>query len=485
MFSDSDIAKGFSCGEKKTAYVCCFGLAPYFRSQLFEMTVGPFVFLFDESLCQTTQSKQMDAYVRQWDPNKQMVATQFLGSVFMGHGRAEDLVKHFHEVCGRLNENNILQIGMDGPNVNWKFYDNIKQEIESPDSPKLLDLGSCGLHTVQIAFKKAFEDNWNLDTFLKCFHRLFKDSPARREDYTRFSGLETFPTKFCVCHWVENVSVANRALDILQSVMLYVEVSVQEKIAPKHKTFYTVKEGCEDPLTKAKLLFFGSVARQFEKFLVRYQTEKPMVPHLSGDLLTLIKELMTRFVNRSVLKKSSTPLKLIGVNFEKDSVNYEEIDIGYAADKETKQLLATEKISQKMLLEFRMECKEVLIKATTLLLEKCTLKYSLVRNLACLDPREIAKNPEDSKAKFRRVVNKLDNAKRVKTKDCDDLLWQYNQFVSEVACASKSKYVDYDPYSEARLDTFFCEEIGTANEYSLLFDVDQDLFVLVTWTGHY
>ena len=57
MFSDSDIAKGFSCGEKKTAYVCCFGLAPYFRSQLFEMAVGPFVFLSDENLCQTTQSK--------------------------------------------------------------------------------------------------------------------------------------------------------------------------------------------------------------------------------------------------------------------------------------------------------------------------------------------------------------------------------------------------------------------------------------------
>ena len=75
MFSDSDIVKGFSCGEKKTAYVCCFGLAPYFLSQLFEMTVGPFVFLFDESLCQMTQSRQMDVYVRQWDPNKQMVAT--------------------------------------------------------------------------------------------------------------------------------------------------------------------------------------------------------------------------------------------------------------------------------------------------------------------------------------------------------------------------------------------------------------------------
>ena len=98
---------------------------------------------------------------------------------------------------------------------------------------------------------------------------------------------------------MENVSVANRALDILQSVMLYVEGSVQEKIAPKHKTFFTVKEGCEDPLTKAKLLFFVSVTRQFERFLVRYQTDKPMIPHLSGDLLTLIKELPYILVYKS------------------------------------------------------------------------------------------------------------------------------------------------------------------------------------------
>ena len=69
-------------------------------------------------------------------------------------------------------------------------------------------------------------------------------------------------------------------------------------------------------------------------------------------------------------------------------------------------------------------------------------------------------------------MHKLDNAKRVKAKDCDDLLWQYNQFIDEVVSASKSKYASYDPYlEEARLDTFFFEEMGIVNEYSLLFNV--------------
>ena len=308
MFPDSAIAKKFSCGEKKTAYVCCFGLAPYFRSQLIKETIGPFVFLFDDTLCQTTQSKQMDAYVRQWDDNRQMVSTRYLGSVFMGHGRAADLVQHFHHICGPLNESNILQISMDGPNVNWKFYDTVKQELESPDGPKLLDLGSCGLHTIHGAFKNGIiEAEWKLNEFLKCLYKLFKDSPARRDDYTRFSGSTTLPLKFCVCRWVENAHVASRAIDVLHSVELYIKGSIKEKCAPKHTTFLTVKHGCEDPLLKSKLLFFVSVAKQFETFLVRYQTDKPMIPHLSGDLLKLIKALMARFIKASVLKSSSTP----------------------------------------------------------------------------------------------------------------------------------------------------------------------------------
>ncbi|XP_042895142.1 uncharacterized protein [Parasteatoda tepidariorum] len=36
MFSDSVIARSFSCGANKASYYLCFGLAPYFKSQVFE-----------------------------------------------------------------------------------------------------------------------------------------------------------------------------------------------------------------------------------------------------------------------------------------------------------------------------------------------------------------------------------------------------------------------------------------------------------------
>ena len=87
----------------------------------------------------------------------------------------------------------------------------------------------------------------------------------------------------------------------------------------------------------------------------------------------------------------------------------------------------------------------VLNKATKFLLDKYLLKHSLVKNLACFHPREIVRDPEDSKSISRRVVRKLDNAKTVRAKDCDDLLQQYNQIVDKVASASNSKYSSCDP----------------------------------------
>ena len=54
---------------------------------------------------------------------------------------------------------------------------------------------------------------------LKCLNKLFKDSPARRDNYTSFS--ETFPSRFCVCHWFESFVVVKRALDVLPSVIYY------------------------------------------------------------------------------------------------------------------------------------------------------------------------------------------------------------------------------------------------------------------------
>ena len=47
--------------------------------------------------------------------------------------------------------------------------------------PKLLDVGSCGLHVVHGAFRTGMKQTgWGIDQVLKSLHSLFHDAPARR-----------------------------------------------------------------------------------------------------------------------------------------------------------------------------------------------------------------------------------------------------------------------------------------------------------------
>ena len=60
----------------------------------------------------------------------------------MGHGKAADMLTHFKHGMPLLNPASLLQISMDVPNVNWKFYHNLFQERKSEVPPDLLSIFS-------------------------------------------------------------------------------------------------------------------------------------------------------------------------------------------------------------------------------------------------------------------------------------------------------------------------------------------------------
>ena len=103
MFHDSNVAQSFTCGERKCAYLCCFGLAPHFKQLLSDKIKNEdgFVLLFDESLNHKCKTKQMDIHVRLWDGDH--MTTRYYGSQFMCHAKATDMVCHFKEATAQLN----------------------------------------------------------------------------------------------------------------------------------------------------------------------------------------------------------------------------------------------------------------------------------------------------------------------------------------------------------------------------------------------
>lgn len=161
MFSDSLIASNFKMGPTKCKYVINYGLAPYFSNDLKNKLCecDDIVVCFDEPLNKIIQRGQMDIFVSFFDINRSKVCTEYFNSVFLGKATAQDLLDSFIKRIQPLEIKNILQISMDGPNVNLSFlrklHDRMAEEI--PDGKKLINIGVCGLHVVNGAIKSGLQ----------------------------------------------------------------------------------------------------------------------------------------------------------------------------------------------------------------------------------------------------------------------------------------------------------------------------------------
>jgi hypothetical protein len=178
--------------------VAYHGIYPHYKAQ-FRTKIGdqPYVLLFDESLNNKNQKKQLDVYVRLWQHDT--VISRFYGSSFLGHATALDMLTAFKEDFD-LNLMNIYQLSMDGPHVNWRLYELLQEDIKSETNRdcSLLNLGSCGLHIMHNAFKSGFDaTKWEIEKLLQSMYTLFKDAPARRDDFETWTENKVFPLKFC------------------------------------------------------------------------------------------------------------------------------------------------------------------------------------------------------------------------------------------------------------------------------------------------
>ena len=134
-----------------------------------------------------------------------------------------------------------------------------------------------------------------MSSFLSSLYYLFKDVPARGEDFVTISGSPSMPLKFVSHRWLENVPVCQRALMLWNNEADYVKATEDGRVnRPKNRSYEVVKEYLKDPCFVAKLHIFKCIANQLQPFLAKYQTGKPMLPYLSDDLCMIIRSLMRR-----------------------------------------------------------------------------------------------------------------------------------------------------------------------------------------------
>ena len=114
-----------------------------------------------------------------------------------------------------LDQSKLVQISSDDPNVNLKFLQIIKDHREELDHLRLIDIGTCGLHTVHGSFKTGLvASGWLIEKILTWMWYFLIDSPARREVYESITQTKTYPLPYYQTRWCENEHVAERAVEI-------------------------------------------------------------------------------------------------------------------------------------------------------------------------------------------------------------------------------------------------------------------------------
>ena len=436
MFPDSEIAKQFVCGSQKSRYISTFGLGPHFQSLVFDRVnkcEDGYVILFDESQIKELGSKQLDIHVRYWDSCE--VTSRYLTSVFMDHATAKDLLSKVKlAIDDKLNLSKSVQLSMDGPSVNFKFHRLLTQDLAASvaEDFKFIDIGSCGLHTIHNAFRAGQQKSgWDLESFFTSLHWLFKDTPARREDFFELTGFEVFPLKFCACRWVENIAVAQRALFIWPHVKLFLR-HLLDTTPLQTKSFDRLVTWMKDPLLEAKVETFISIAKLLQPFLKTYQSQEPLVPFLARDLFRVTTSLLQRFLTPAALKQCSTILKTLKVDLDQAElyVPVSKIDVGF----KTSQLLKSANLSPKQLLGFQLETRNFLLATVKKIIEKSPLKSKLLRSLAWLNPEVLREAKEDSTCAeklFGDTVTCLVSCNRVNADDVDELKSSFKTWVSD------------------------------------------------------
>ena len=138
---------------------------------------------------------------------------------------------------------------------------------------------------------------WNVNTALRSFCKLFLNNPARGADHQEINDSLVFSMNFCTTRKVENVKRAQRALDIYENFQKYVKNSK----LPNNFTVNSVKDAGDDILMPVRISFFQYVASIIEPFLKFFQSDKPLSSFLYQELEKIIYSLLEKFIKPEVL----------------------------------------------------------------------------------------------------------------------------------------------------------------------------------------
>ena len=233
----------------------------------------------------------------------------------------------------------------------------MREQRRDQNLKELLDIGTRGLHIVHNAFKHGGKaSGWSIDKILAAMYKIFDQAASRRGDYERLTK-GVYPLQFVSDRWAENQIVAERVVEVWEDIVTVVLLSLPKSNQPHkdNKSFPRLVSAITDPLMICKFKFFAATAKTLNKFLLNFQTDKPMVPFLDHALDEIIRNFCTSFLLKQTLDNVKTCRLLSKVKFTDPPVQKRALDVdpGIVLKLELSCLRKNGKITENQVLKFK------------------------------------------------------------------------------------------------------------------------------------
>ena len=224
---------------------------------------------------------------------------------------------------------------MDGPSINLKhFTEMFKAIVKSLKYSNLLTLAAVPYTQFMVHSKRELNQRTGkLRKLSKTILSYFTILLLEEVTVVEVTGSTVFPLSFCTTRWFGDKKLAERLISIWPSIVKIVNhwESYPKSKPPSCKSYEFVLNAVKNELSLVRLQFFNYLASMFETFLKLFQTDAPMLPHMNGDLLELIKSIPKIFIKFEAIEACSN-LPKIGLHNKEIRLTLSQIDIGFAAD---------------------------------------------------------------------------------------------------------------------------------------------------------
>ena len=444
-FSDSEIAQNLKMNKKKASYTISDGLGPYFQNvfhtDLKSGRVPYFTLYFDETTTRQVK-KQMDIHIGYWSERFGRVIVVYVDSAFLGHAEASHIEDEILQYIDRNNVKleNLLQCSMDGPAVNNAFLLKLNARLQSQKLPPLVDLGTCSLHPVHTAFRKAVEAlPFDVEQFATDIYQWFKMSSARREDY-QMVQKELLDLEQCVgefflkpisSRWLYLEPVCSRIIEQFDALKTYFLTNLRRTgMIPSSLVRYNrIKQCLEDKMTPVYLHFVVYIATTLTPFMKLFQKDEPLVHILYDKANEVMRTCLRMFLKAEVVgEKEGAELHAIDCDKGDNWLQGRDMEIGSG----TKRTLAILPDDRKKTI--RLDMRKSLKVMGKYLQDHLPLKNAVLRDLQSLHP--LARKADAGRSCIGRLCNHLQKVTKT-DQYCDHVCAEWLLYSTDTALDSQ------------------------------------------------